>query len=51
VDLVLVKDWNGLPTGFELVGVQDGQAELMIQKGFAVPSQKTEPKQKQKRSK
>jgi hypothetical protein len=35
MDLTLLKDWNGLPVGFRLVGVQDGQAELMIQRGLA----------------
>jgi hypothetical protein len=35
MDLILLKDWNGLPVGFRLVGVQAGQAEIMIQRGFA----------------
>lgn len=49
MDLTLLQMWNGLPIGFRLVGVQVGQAELMIQRGLAVVTQQAEPKQNQKR--
>lgn len=51
MDLTLVKMWNGLPIGFQLVGVQCGQAELMIQQGTAIVTQQVDTKQNQKRSK
>jgi hypothetical protein len=35
MDLVLLQDWNGLPSGRPLFGVQNGQAELMILRGIA----------------
>ncbi len=47
MDLVLLQTWNGLPVGFRLVGVQAGQAEIMIQRGIA--SESTDDREKQKR--
>jgi hypothetical protein len=35
MDLVLLVDWNGFPSGRPLYGVQAGQAEIMIQRGIA----------------
>lgn len=35
MDLVLLTDWNGLPSGRPLFGVQCGQAEIMIARGIA----------------
>jgi hypothetical protein len=35
MDLVLLQDWNGLPSGRPLFDVQCGQAELMILRGIA----------------
>lgn len=42
MDLVLLKDWNGLPLGRPLFGVQCGQAELMIARGIAKRSEAPE---------
>jgi hypothetical protein len=42
MNLTLLKMWNGLPIGFQLVGVQVGQAELMVRYGTAIAT-KTEP--------
>jgi len=51
MDLTLLKMWNGLPVGYQLVGVQAGQAQLMIERNIATVTQQTEHKQNQKRSK
>ena len=51
MDLTLLKMWNGLPVGYQLVGVQAGQAQLMIEQGTAIVTQQVENKQNQKRSK
>lgn len=47
MNLVLVEPWNGLPVGFRLVGVQQGQAYLMLQKGLAVKADDEEEKPRQ----
>jgi hypothetical protein len=47
MNLVLLQDWNSLPSGFRLVGVQAGQAEIMIQRGIA--SESTDDREKQQR--
>jgi len=49
MDLVLLQMWNGLPVGFRLVGVQAGQAEIMIQRGIA--SESTDYREQQQRQK
>ena len=51
MNLTLIQAWNGLPVGFQLVGVQAGQAELMVQRGLAEFSgdQIHDSKQKQPR--
>jgi len=52
MDLRLLKDWNGLRSGFRMVGVPSGQAELLIKRQIAVVAEKkTENKQNQKRPK
>lgn len=51
MDITLVKMWNGLPVGYQLVGVQSGQAQLMIERGTAIVTQQVEQKQNPKRSK
>jgi len=52
VDLVLKQPWNGLPVGFRLVGVQFGQAELMIRRGLAeMPKLEEVATQQQKQAK
>jgi hypothetical protein len=38
MDITLTQPWNGLPVGFRLVGVQAGQAELMVKRGLAEKS-------------
>jgi len=35
MDLVLLKDWNGLRSGFRLAGVPGGQAEQLVLRGIA----------------
>lgn len=48
MNLVLLVSWNGLPPGFQMVGVQSGQAEIMVRKGLAelvcVVNEKQKPK-------
>lgn len=52
MDLLLLKDWNGLRSGYRMVGVPVGQAELLIKRQIAVVEEKKiEHKQNQKRSK
>jgi hypothetical protein len=35
MDLVLIKDWNGLRSGFHMAGVPGGQAEQLVLRGIA----------------
>lgn len=52
MDLVLLKDWNGLRSGFRMVGVPAGQAELLLKRQIAVVAEKkNDQKQNQKRQK
>lgn len=49
MNLVLLQIWNGLPVGFRLVGVQAGQAEIMIQRGIASEYKDDQEKRQQPR--
>jgi hypothetical protein len=45
MDLVLLKDWNGMSSGMPLIGVQAGQAEIMIARGIAKRVNSETPKE------
>lgn len=51
MDLILLKDWNGLRCGFRMASVPSGQAELLVSRGIAKLFEEHKQEQKKERVK